>query len=438
MRKFIYYFFALTAALLVHSCVQDENNLFEESPAERVNKALSEYDSLLTSAPNGWLLEYYSGDVLIGGYTFLCTFKDGQVSLISDVETNYNLPGTEQTSLYRIISDQGPVLTFDTYNQIFHVFSEPWSDDTDGYEGDYEFVLLKAENDVITLKGKKHGGILIMSKLKESATRYLKRLFTIEEELVGVPRMRIFAGEKEFSAAKGERSLTIGYPAANGEIEMESTAFIYTSTGIKLRQPLTLNGRTVQEFTLDDKGDLIGGADNDVILPHPTPFETMLSKEQWRFVFNISSLPMLNGGDMNDEMFAVIQNIYNEDKRIWNETLLWIYIGANELYPYVDTNPYAIVFYSSGLFTGYITAHGCELKSDLRVTDINQFIIKPTIPGYDFNYYGHFLPLVNYIGENSPYKLEQDIDSDTNTVLLKFTSVNNSRIWFRLRQERYK
>jgi hypothetical protein len=379
-------------------------------------------------------LEYYSGDVLIGGYTFLCTFKDGQVSLISDVETDYYLPGTELTSLYRIISDQGPVLTFDTYNQIFHVFSEPWSDDTDGYAGDYEFVLLKAENNIITLRGKKHGGILIMTKLKESAQRYIKRLLTIEEELVGVPRMRIFAGEKEFSVAKGERSLTIGYPTENDEMEMESTAFIYTSAGIKLRQPLTLNGRTVQEFTLDDKGDLIGGADNDVILPYPTPFETMLSKEQWRFVFNVSSLP--NNGDMSNEMLAVVQNIYNEDKRIWNETLLWIYIGANELYPYVDTNPHAIVFYSSGLFTGYITAHGCELKSDLGVTDPNQFIIRPTTQGYEFNYYGHFLPLVNYIGENSPYKLEQD--SDGGTALMKFISVNHPEVWFRLRQERYR
>ncbi|KAA6337504.1 hypothetical protein EZS27_014419 [termite gut metagenome] len=436
MKKFIYYFFALTAVLLVHSCVQEENNLFEESPAERVDKALSEYDSLLTSASFGWLLEYYSGDELLGGYTFLCTFKDGQVSLISDVETYYYLPGTELTSLYRIISDQGPVLTFDTYNQIFHVFSEPFSDDTDGYEGDYEFVLLKAEDNVITLKGKKHGGVLIMSKLKEAAPRYLKRLLTIEEKLVGIPRMRIFAGGKEFFAAKGERSLTIGYPAENGEMEMKSTAFIYTSTGIKLRQPLTINGRTVQEFTLDDQGDLIGGADNDVILPHPTPFETMLSGEQWRFDFNVSALPMLNRGDMNDEMFAVIRNIYNENKRILDETLFWIYIGANETYPYMDANPYAIVFYSTGYFGTYFTVYGCELKSDLETTDPNQFIIKPTTPGYDFNqYYEHFLPLVDYIGENSPYKLEQDTDTDT--ALMKFTSVNNPEVWFRLRQERY-
>jgi hypothetical protein len=274
-----------------------------------------------------------------------------------------------------------------------------------------------------------------MSKLQESTESYLEKVFTIEEELVGVPRMRIYAGEKEFSATKGERSLTIGYPTENGEMEMESTAFIYTPTGMKLRQPLTLNGRTVQEFTLDEKGDLIGGAGNDVILPHPTLFETTLSKEQWRFDFNVSSPP--GNGDMSNEMLAVIQKIYNEDKRIWNETLLWIYIGANELYPYIDTNPYAIVFYSSALLTGYITAHGCELKSDLEATDPNQFIIKPTTQGYDFNYYGHFLPLVNYIGENSPYKLEQGIDNDTNTVLMKFTSVHNSNAWFRLRQERY-
>ncbi|KAA6319979.1 hypothetical protein EZS27_030190, partial [termite gut metagenome] len=407
MRKFIYYFFAITAVLLVHSCVQDEKNLFEESAAKRVDKVLSEYDALLTSAPDGWLLEYYSGDELLGGYTFLCTFKDGQVSLLSDVETYYHLPGTELTSLYRIISDQGPVLTFDTYNQIFHVFSEPWSDDTDGYEGDYEFVLLKAENDTITLKGKKHGSLLIMSKLQESAKRYLEKLFTIEEKLVGVPRMRLFAGGKEFSAAKEERSLTIKYPGENGEIETESTAFIYTSTGMKLRQPLTINGRTVQEFTLNEKGDLIGGTDNDVILPQPTPFETMLSGEQWRFDFNVSALPMLNRADMNDEMFAVIRNIYNENKRIMDETLIWTYIGANELYPYMDTNPYAIVFYSTGYFDTYSTVYGCELKSDLETTVPNQFIIKPTTPGYDFNqYYEHFLPLVNYIGENSPYKLE--------------------------------
>ena len=47
------------------------------------------------------------------------------------------------TSQYDIISDMGPVLTFNTYNAILHYFTEPkGSSDVDGMAGDYEFVFM--------------------------------------------------------------------------------------------------------------------------------------------------------------------------------------------------------------------------------------------------------------------------------------------------------
>lgn len=119
--------------LLPTTCVKDEKDLFDLPAAERINAKLQEYSKILQDAPNGWKMEYFPEiKQSMGGYTYFCTFQNGETVMMGDLSltlagVDLYPAGTEITSAYKLISDQGPVLSFDSYNPIFHYFSEPKS-----------------------------------------------------------------------------------------------------------------------------------------------------------------------------------------------------------------------------------------------------------------------------------------------------------------------
>lgn len=56
--------------------------------------------------------------------------------------------------MYTLKHENGILLSFDTYNRIFHQFSDPQSDGI-GFGGDYEFYVMEHTSDHIVLKGKR-------------------------------------------------------------------------------------------------------------------------------------------------------------------------------------------------------------------------------------------------------------------------------------------
>ena len=163
MKKIYYILFLLLAGFCFNSCVSEEEDLFDKSAAERMNEALTKYKAILQDDPQGWVMEFYPSDRSMGGYTYTAKFDNGKVDMTSELSLNSSSgdkwpAGTVVTSYYRVISEQSALLTFDTYNLLFHFFSEPrGSSDVDGYASDYEFVFMEVSEDRIVLKGKKYG-----------------------------------------------------------------------------------------------------------------------------------------------------------------------------------------------------------------------------------------------------------------------------------------
>ena len=128
----------LVLGLAFTACSRDEDSLFDQSAAERTEKALTNAIDVLTSAENGWEMLYYANPVN-AGYTVLLKFEE------------------DNNSTWAIRADYGPILSFDTYNDVMHAWADPQSDG-DGYLGDYEFLILEATPQLVRLKGKKHSG----------------------------------------------------------------------------------------------------------------------------------------------------------------------------------------------------------------------------------------------------------------------------------------
>lgn len=152
------------------ACSRDEESLFDKPAAIRTQEALENATNILTSAEYGWEMIYFPnledmentrGFVLIAKFN-----KNSNVSMTAkNSVTTANKLKTDSTSTWVVKSDYGPLLSFDTYNSIFHMWSDP-GNDGDGLMGDYEFLILKATPELVLLKGKKYGAYTVMRPMK--------------------------------------------------------------------------------------------------------------------------------------------------------------------------------------------------------------------------------------------------------------------------------
>jgi len=164
----------LGTAILFAACQGEEPDLFDKSAAERLNEVAENYTKILAEPESGWIMEYYptnsNSDPTGLGYLMLVDFQeDGFVKvgmLNSLTEGLYE----EALSVWEVITDNGPVLSFSTYNEILHFFSDPAIyDQGNGLSGDYEFVMVDVPEDhkTIMLKGKKRGTYIRLTQLPD-------------------------------------------------------------------------------------------------------------------------------------------------------------------------------------------------------------------------------------------------------------------------------
>ena len=157
----------LFAATMI-ACSRDEESLFDKPAAERAREAVENAFDVLSSNETGWEMAYFPNlETSAKGYNMVLKFnKNGNVSVTAkNSTTTMNKIITDTASTWAVKSDYGPILTFDTYNDVFHAFSDPQENGA-GLLGDYEFLILKATPELVLLKGKKHSAYSVMRPMK--------------------------------------------------------------------------------------------------------------------------------------------------------------------------------------------------------------------------------------------------------------------------------
>ena len=155
MKRLLYLFMAL---LTFAGCKKSSFELaFDETPEVRTQKAVTKVNTILTTAPNGWIatLPTQAG----GGYGFYITFDTNQVvTMYSDLADEYS--GKAKTSTFRVKPNAGAMLIFDTYNSI-SLLNDPNPNSFGGVSGsghksDAEFIYDRSTEDSIIFTGKKY------------------------------------------------------------------------------------------------------------------------------------------------------------------------------------------------------------------------------------------------------------------------------------------
>jgi hypothetical protein len=195
------------------ACSRDEESLFDKPAAIRAQEAVENAFDVLTSNEVGWEMAYFPNlEASAKGYNMVLKFnKNGNVSVTAKNQaTTMNKIKTDTASTWAVKSDYGPILTFDTYNDVFHGFSDPQEDGA-GLLGDYEFLILKATPDLVLLKGKKHSAYSVMRPMK---TTNLEAYFAACEKM----QSKLFGNNNVVTLHQGDKKMYL-YKGAEGQFQ---------------------------------------------------------------------------------------------------------------------------------------------------------------------------------------------------------------------------
>lgn len=248
MRRKIFTTLALAISLFsMQSCLFNQEDVFDQSSSERLSAVKDNARNVLMAAPNGWLLEMYpQSEQEHGGFAYTLKFSELEV----EVQTE-RMSGV-YTSYYKMIDDNGPVLIFDTYNKAIHEFSTP-SGSSDAYEamhGDFEFVVVEATPELVTLRGSRTGNTMYMRPLQESAESYLAKIDDIASRFM----MTSIKGQLGETDVEAKIDTDTRHFTFNIGGESKTLAYALTDKGLRFYKPVTIDGREFETFELTDGG----------------------------------------------------------------------------------------------------------------------------------------------------------------------------------------
>ena len=331
MKK-IFNISALILMLSLAACAPSEvDDIFDENPAERLDNAVENYKQAFKANGGRWLMQYFCNSDE-EGYNFIMEFNnDGTVDI--STQNSYVNDGSFYTdkSLWDVVADYGPVLTFNTYNRAFHEFSSPQSDGT-GHGGDYEFRIISVEDGVAKLVGKKTGITAIMTRLTEPADN--EQYFT---DLAAVRRTAFSDRINNYvlTTGSGKRyicndvttMLWSFYPEGGSLLDNgEYMNAIITNKGIRFMEPLNFlteyseEDIAAQNFEFQEDGSLLCTDDGVTKITGPA-LADLFHQTQLGWMFGTAE------GEMGGQFLSIYNAIVTEAKAKYKTTFNWLQLG---------------------------------------------------------------------------------------------------------------
>ena len=340
------------STLSLGSCKNEIDEIFDDDAVARLAKSKAEYVDILTSNGGKWQLEYYANSDE-PGYVYLMTFStDGSVVVsgmnkwINIIDNPSAMGSTAAfgtaTSLWDVITDNGPVLTFNSYNKYFHLFADPYdipgnstgqvdSEDENesgyGHQGDYEFCLMKYSGDTLYLTGKKRGINMIMTRVSSSVDDrvYMNEVTAMADSFfhAKIPQVYInLPNDVRWIVKNGATSILKIFREDADEISTaENYNVIITHDGLSFMNPITLDGYTIQNFVRQPDGSLLCRDDNQTTMTADPLSDIMASP---RFVWKLLQ------GNATGVYAQLLSQIVNEIKAYNSSTLQDVVYSYNQ------------------------------------------------------------------------------------------------------------
>jgi hypothetical protein len=254
-----YSFFLIIILLTFFSCQNNEiEPLFDESSNKRASALIESYKSKLTESTNGWKGAYYPNGAQAGGYSFFLKFnKNGSLSMYSDLSIAAADRSFETT--YQIKALQKPTLIFDSYSYLHELVNPDYNGGT-GEFADLELIIVEVTDNKIVLDGVRNNTELVLTKLSNTEFESLSKggLSTVLRSTLDYAFSESFiilalpTGEKVDVFFDYNSKILSAFFFKNNDVSNVSSPFITTTTGIQLRNPVTISGTRINELIWDN------------------------------------------------------------------------------------------------------------------------------------------------------------------------------------------
>lgn len=252
INKILIFGLAALATASLSSCLKDQEDLFDEPASTRMQNYLSKAKSTLENSEYGWAFDYYPDrDHSYGGFAYTVKFSDTSATVGTEIAADIS---EQITSLYKMGTDNGPILSFDTYNVFMHFFATPSSSHYEAYDGDFEFVIDDIQDDVVRVHGKRSLNKMSFHKLKKNYLEYLN----------GVSEMRNYLIFPGLQGTIDGHSFNATIDVANGSSEFifdkdttnaQTYYFVVTDEGIRFDRLISIGETTFDEVKVPKNED---------------------------------------------------------------------------------------------------------------------------------------------------------------------------------------
>lgn len=269
-KKIIAFLFLAMSTLLMTSCLKNQDDIFDTSASIRVTEYLKNARRVLTSAENGWVMNYYPDNLQgYGGFSYVLKFDDSNVTAyfvngktgtqtLGDGST-VEVPLGE-TSTYSLTNEDGPVIAFDTYNDYLHYFATPSAGAYEAQGGDFIFIILNISEDenTITLKGSRSGNLVRLYRNTTTPEQYITECINVTQSQL----YETFASDDVLLDLDLESQQAV---VSVGE-ESAETSFIINNKGIKFYEPVIVGGKTFDAFIYDAENKTYTSVENNALV----------------------------------------------------------------------------------------------------------------------------------------------------------------------------
>lgn len=293
MKKDIRYIIlhvALVSISLVGCARFEEDVFFNENASLRITQFNEQLQSRLVAKSqgenNGWVIQYFvsgTDEHDFEGFNLLGNFsQNGMVTLAGNhryLRNGQSGKYTEFKSTYELLREEGPVLAFNTWNDILTVFVDPvdpqdapaaLNKDGEGMGGDQNLVFRGYEGNNILFRGQRHSANIRFVPCDRPWEKYFADTETLRNFITNniVTSYYVICGTDTLYF-KDLRSGIVTYCERVNEPQFPSKInCVFSPTGFYLQHRNHIKGTSFQEFFLtDDKTRLISENDSVQVIP---------------------------------------------------------------------------------------------------------------------------------------------------------------------------
>lgn len=270
------------ATVALAGCSQfQEDNLFDESAALRIEHNAEKLQNILVDAPNGWVLQYYTGRGIsvFEGFNLFAKFeRSGKVTLAGDHRFLRNGNAgkyTEHSSLYELIREDGLVLAFNTWNDVLTPFVDPvafWAapdilvKDGEGMQGDQNLVVKFMSENQIILRGERYDAEVRLVKADRDWQTYIADTKAMKERFTSddIDSYYITAGDQTMYVVGLKNGRYRISERVKNPLKVDSLSCCFTPYGFRNESVDTLAGHIFQEFKMAEDGSALLSEDGSV------------------------------------------------------------------------------------------------------------------------------------------------------------------------------